>query len=281
MKKLYAMIHGMLSKDKSLKKKRSTASPKSPNYLSPAVSRAMEILRLIASNPEGITLARLCRESDIAKNSIFRILNSLTEEGILQRDPSSQHFSMTGQLLGLAYRGTGADVLSQVVFEPMRQLRDKSGETVLFGKLLGERGIVLEQFPSTHPVKVQVEIGTTFLMHCAAPAKAILASFPLKERERICNAISYPQYTARTIQSPSEMLDALSEVERSGIAFDWGEQMDDIRCVGSAIIDHRNLPAGALWITGPSSRLSDSQLKKLGALVLQTARFVSRQLGNG
>lgn len=258
---------------------RRTQETSQPAYLSPAVSRAMEILRLIAANPGGITLAKLCRECTITKNSIFRILNTLVEEGVLQRDPASQQFTMTGQLLGLAYRGTGADVLSQVVIEPMRQLRDKTGETVLFGKLLGERGVVLEQMPSAHPIKVQVEIGVTFPLHSAAPAKAILARLPMAERERICQRIDYAKFTEQTLDSPEAMLAELVEIERTGIGYDWGEEMADIRCVAAAIMDHRNLPVGAIWITGPASRLSDKTLKNFGAHVLETARFVSRHLG--
>lgn len=257
--------------------------PKAPpvqlNYLSPAVSRAMEILRKVAENPGGVTLAKLCRESKITKNSIFRILNTLVSEGVLRRDPASQQFTMTGELLGLAYRGTGADVLSQVVLEPMRQLRDKTGETVLFGKLLGMEGVVLEQFPGTHPVKVQVEIGVSFPLHCAAPGKAILASLPCEERTPICRSLSYTRFTKRSITSATAMLKELADVERSGVAFDRGEEIEDIRCVGSAVLDHRKRPVGAIWITGPASRLDDKTLVRYGSEVLAAVRLISRDLG--
>ena len=249
--------------------------------LSPAVSRAMEILRLVAANPGGVTLARVCRESGIAKNSVFRILNTLTAEGVLQRDSDSQQFTMTGHLLGMAYRGTGADALSEVVMQPMRQLRDKTGETVLFGKLLGTKGVVLEQFAGIHPIKVQVETGVTFPLHSAAPAKAILASLPLMERERICRSIDYTRFTGRTIDSADAMLAEIEEVERTGIAYDRGEEVEDIRCVGSVLIDHRNLPVGAIWITGPASRLTDPRLEDHSRDVLATARFICRHLGGG
>jgi len=239
----------------------------------------MEILRLVAANPEGVTLAKLCRESTITKNSIFRILNTLVEEGVLRRDPASQQFTMTGQLLGMAYRGTGADVLSQVVQEPMRQLRDTTGETVLFGKLLGGQGVVLEQIPGTQAVKVQVEIGVRFQLHCAAPAKAILAVLPEEERVRICQSMDYPRYTKQTITGAAAMLKELAGVEASGIAYDRGEEIEDIRCVAAALLDHRKRPVGAIWITGPASRLDDAALVRHGREVLATARLLSQHLG--
>ncbi len=263
-----------------MKNKETETRETQPNYLSPAVSRALEILRLIAANPGGITLARLCRESKITKNSIFRILNTLVAEGALQRDPASQQFTMTGQLLGLAYRGTGADVLSQIVMEPMRQLRDRTGETVLFGKLLGTRGVVLDQLPSSNAIKVQVEIGITFPLHSAAPAKAILARLPSAERIKICQSIDYPTFTERTVSSAKALLSELEEIEKTQIAYDWGEEATDIRCAGSAIIDHRSLPVGAIWITGPASRLNNARLKECAKEVLNTASCVSRHLGN-
>jgi len=249
------------------------------SYLSPAVSRTIEILRLIAKNPSGVTLAKLCRESTITKNSIFRILNSLVLEGVLQRDAASQQFTMTGELLGIAYRGTGADALSQIVIEPMRQLRDQTGETVLFGKLLKDRGVVLEQMPGSFAIKVQVEIGVTFPLHVAAPAKAIMACLPLPEREKVCGSIEYPKFTANTITSAEALLAQLAGVEKSGIAYDRGEEIEDIRCVASAILDHRGSPVGALWLTGPASRLSDALLEEYGLIVREKAKLVSIHLG--
>lgn len=248
-------------------------------YSSSAISRALTVLRMVADHPEGITLADLCRLTKLPKNSVFRILVTLEEEGVFLRNVASQQFTMTGQLLALAHRGTGVEILSQTLLERMRQLRDKTGETVLFGKLLGGHGVVLEQIPGSHPVKVQVEIGTRFTLHTAAPAKAIFACLPSEELRSYCQKMEFRRHTDTTITSADAFLAEIERVKKSGIAFDRGEEITDIRCCAAAILDHRKSPVGSIWVTGPTSRLSSKILSAIGREVLQTARAVSRGLG--
>lgn len=258
------------------------ASPRKPvkrRYSAPAVSRAVAILRILADHPEGISLADLSRISKIAKNSVFRILSTLVDEGCLAKDEGTQRFTMTGQLLDIAFRGTGADMLSQIALEPMRKLRESCGETVLLGKLAGHEGVVLEQVPGRQPVKVVVELGARFRLHTAAPAKAILAAMRTEESAPMLAAMTFKRFTPRTIVSLGDFSRALEKVKIEGCAWDLGEEIEDIRCVAAAIIDHRRIPVAAIWVTGPASRITGARLKKIGPLVLREANAISTHLG--
>lgn len=251
-----------------------------PRYGAPAVQRAVVLLRLLAEEPAGSTLAHLCRRSGISKNSVFRILNTLVNEGILERDEESQKFCIGGELLGIAFRGTGVDQLAEIAMEPMRQLRNQTGETVLLGKLLRGHGVVLEQIPGTHPVKVHIEPGTPFLLHCSAPGKSILAALPEVERRALIKSISYPKLTPKTITNPKSFEKHLRGVAENGFAVDLGEETPDIRCVSAAILDYRNRPVAAVWITGPASRFESAQLKKFAREVMETAARISKRIGS-
>lgn len=252
---------------------------KSIRYGAPAVTRAITLLRLLADEPAGATLAHLCRRSGISKNSVFRILNTLAHEGILDRDEESQKFFLSGELLGIAFRGTGVDQLAAIAREPMRKLRDQTGETVLLGKLLRGQGVVLEQVTGSHSVKVHIEPGTPFYLHCSAPAKAILAALPEDERKALIQTISFKKLTPKTITDPVVFENQLKSAARHGYAFDLGEETADIRCVAAPILDYRSRPVAALWITGPASRFGNLPMKQFAAKVSQTAKSISHQIG--
>jgi Transcriptional regulator len=261
-----------------------TPAPKSsgrkkPRYGAPAVERAVELLQLLAEEPAGCTLAQLCKRSNISKNSVFRILNTLVAADILEKDEDSQKFSIGGKLLGIAFRGTGAGQLTGVALDFMKQLRDQTGETVLLGKVLTDRGVVLEQVSGLHPVKVHVEPGTPFLLHSSAPGKAFLAALPEKERKQRVRHLTLRKQTERTLTNRVVFLKHLKHVSRTGIAVDLGEDTEGIHCVASAIRDYRNVPIAAVWITGPASRLGARQLPSLGKMVGEIAARISARFG--
>ena len=51
------------------------------------------------------------------------------------------------------------------------------------------------------------------------------------------------------------------------------------RCVGAAIYDEHAEPLGAISIAGPSSRLADERIRKLGPIVAHVAEELTRQVG--
>lgn len=258
-----------------------TASPKTTKrvYAVPAVSRALSILRIIADHPEGISLADLSRFSKITKNSVFRILSTLVQEKCLAKDEVTQRFTMTGQLLDIALRGSGADQLSQIALESMRRLRDASRETVLLGKLVGHEGVVLEQVPGREAVKVVVELGARFRLHTAAPAKVILAAMPPAERDFHLQTIDFQRFTPGTITSMDAFQKVLEKAAAEGCAWDLGEEVEDIRCVAAPIFNHHRHPVSAIWVTGPASRITRARLEELSPLVIAEANSISLQLG--
>ena len=55
------------------------------------------------------------------------------------------------------------------------------------------------------------------------------------------------------------------------MAYDLGEEISDLRCVAAPVFDSRSYPVGAIWITGPESRLNEEKLRSMAAQVKATA----------
>ena len=113
---------------------------------------------------------------------------------------------------------------------------------------------------SPSAVKVLVQIGHRFPLHTAAPGKALLAVLPESERGDLVRSLEYTRFNRRTIVGPAAMHAELARVRELGYAVDRGEELEDIRCVAAAVLDHRGYPLAAIWIGGPASRLADSAL---------------------
>lgn len=262
---------------------RRAASPsatRSPGrYHVPNLERALHLLEFLAVEPAGMGISDLARRLELPKNSVFRIVSTLHAHGYLVRDSSGRTFALGRKLLALGYAAVGEHHLVEKALDVMRDLRDRTGETVLLGTLLETTGVVLEQVQSLQPVRFVVDVGHRFPLHTAAPGKAMLAFLPEAEREALLPRLPLKRFTARTITDPDALCAEWATVRRRGYAYDRGEEIDGLHCVAAPIFNHRGQPVAALWVTGPAYRLKTAALTRAGAAVRDAALTVSGRFG--
>lgn len=240
-------------------------------YIVPGLYRGLNVLEEISRHPSGITLSELT--GNIPTATLYRILTTLIKSGYIVREPGDR-YRLSKKLLVLGNRGINRNNLVERALPVMRELRDLTGETVLLASLYGTKGVVLAQVESNQAVKVMIEIGHHFPLHSAAPGKAILAFLPEEERKMILDQLTFPRFTEKTIVDPGIFDKGLLKDRKNGFSFDFGEEMEDIRCAGAPILDVQGYPEGAIWISGPASRLPNSKLKKLAYLVKEYAKQI-------
>ena len=248
-------------------------------YHVPSLVRALSIIEYLAEHPGDCGAAEVADALSLPRNSVFRILTTLTDCGYLQRDPDNKAYGLTRKILAVAYRAIDGQNLVERSMDLLRSLRDLTGETVLIGTLTGKEGIVIEQVPSNNPIKVLVEIGHRFPLHTAAPAKAILAFLPASERDEVVGQIQFTRFTDRTCTNAAAFLDELRVIANTGYALDRGEEVEDIVCVAAPIFNHRCRPVASIWVTGPKSRISDRDIDPIRRAVMEHARKISARLG--
>jgi DNA-binding IclR family transcriptional regulator len=249
-------------------------------YSVPNLDRALSILEVLSEFPAGLTLSELASRLGIPTNSVFRISRTLEERGYLERDEPSKRFFLTQKLLRLSCApAAGGRSLTESALDVMRALRDETMETVLLGTLSGSEGIVIEQVSGKHLFRFCVDAGVRFELHTAAPGKAMLAALPFAESEALINRMAFTRFNARTIVDRNAFRSELERTRTQGYGVDEGEEREGAHCVGSAILNSQGEPVGAIWITGPSSRLPASSFATWGARVRDAARQISNKLG--
>ena len=246
-------------------------------YHVPALARGLSILELLASRPDGGTISDVVSSLKLPKPSAFRMMVTLAERGYLQKDADGSTYRLSRKMLSLGYAAVDSQGLVEKSMDLLRGLRDATNETALIAVLSGNEGIVLEQAPSTHAVKVLVQIGHRFPLHTAAPGKAILAFLPDKERDAALGALTYKKYTSKTIISQQAMLKELESVREAGVAYDRGEELEDLRCAGAPVLDVHGYPMAAIWVSGPSSRICENELKRFSKEVAKHAELLTNR----
>ncbi|MDB4544638.1 IclR family transcriptional regulator [Akkermansiaceae bacterium] len=248
-------------------------------YRVPILDRALALVELLGSHPGGLNATELCEALAIPKNSAFRIAVTLEENGYLERLEPSKKYRLTSRFMTVGATSVSELNLFEKSLDVMRSLRDELKETVLLGTLTGCEGVVLDQVPGIHAFRFSVDPGTRFVLHTAAPGKAILAYLPEEERRKIVAQMEFTHFTENTILNREEFLAHLVEVRERGYGFDLSEEREGQYCVGAPIFNGKSEPIAALWITAPSSRLPDCDLDEVACKIRDAADVVSSRLG--
>ncbi|MBB5037981.1 IclR family transcriptional regulator [Prosthecobacter dejongeii] len=249
-------------------------------YRVPILDRTLDLLELLSQHPEGLTLTAVTERLAMPKNSVFRILTTLTLRGYAERDEPTKAYRLSRKLLSVSHGAIGGRRLLQAASGILTALRDATGETALLGTLSGSQGVVLDQVVSSYPVKVVVEVGHAFPLHTAAPAKAMLAFMPEDKRNALIKGIHFTKHTKTTLTSTKAFVAELSEVNNNGYALDRCEESEAYACAAAPVFDAREEVIAAIWISGPSDRLPLSKLPAVGKIVAAHAVKLSTSMGS-
>lgn len=250
-------------------------------YSVPNLERGLRILELLQDHHDGLSQTELASRLGYSKTSVFRVTRTLLEYGYLLRNDDTKTLRLSRKLLALGSRALADTDLMASAIDVLRRLRDTIRETVLIGTLADDAFIVLEQVLGAHPFKFSVDRGARLPLHTAAPAKAMLALLPGREREAAIDRIAFTRFNDRTLTSPAAFRQELQAVREQGYALDRGEQLGGIHCVAAAVLDRHGYPIAGVWTTGPADRLRESDLPAVGALLASQVRIISHRQGFG
>jgi DNA-binding IclR family transcriptional regulator len=250
-------------------------------YQVPNLERAIKILELLARNRAGLNIMEIATQLGYPNNSVFRITATLLNAGYVRRDPETKRFSLSRRILALGYASIHDANIIELAIDSMRQLRDATTESVILTTLMETEGVAMAQVPTSRTIRLVVDPGTRFELHCAAPGKAMLAFLPEAEADKLIPRLSFTRFTQRTITSVNDLRTELERVREAGHAVDLAECLPGVHCVAAPVFDELGYPIAAIHVTGPSDRLTRQAVGKMAAQVKECALQVSQKLGYG
>ena len=238
------------------------------------IDRAVALLDAISRYPDPVRLKILSAETGLHTSTTHRILNSLIDNGFVEKDPSG-HYRLGMRLLQMSIRlHTNIDLRS-LALPYMEELRDKLNESVHLTIREGDVLIYIEKAIPSRPIHVQQMIGSRAPLHVTAVGKMILGSGGKDDVSSYTTRTNLPSYTRNTLSDPDILLaDCLSSFEQ-GFGLDNEEAEIDIGCIGTLIYDSTGNAVGGLSVSAPIERRKMSWVDD----VIDTAKEISTQLG--
>lgn len=244
-----------------------------------SLTRALSILEALARSHDGLSLTELAQTVGLPTSTAHRLLTTLQQARFVRFDPVGGGWQVGVQafIVGGAFART-RDV-AMMARPYLRRLMEESGETANLYVAEDGEAVCMAQVESRQMMRAIARPGGRVRMHCSGAGKAILAWLPEREVGKALERQGLPRFTERTLTTPRSLRSALTEARARGYAVDDEEHAVGLRCVAAPILDEHGVPLAGISVSGPTARIPDHRLALLGALVAETAKAATAEMG--
>ena len=238
------------------------------------IDRAVQILDAISRYSNPVQLKILSAETSLHPSTTHRILNSLIDNGFVEKEPNG-YYRLGVKLLQLSVRLHTSIDLRSIALPFMERLRDSLNESVNLTIREGDVLIYIEKALPDRMLHVQQVIGSKAPLHVTAVGKLILGASGKDEILKYTSRTNLPAYTRNTLSNPEKLLENCLSSYKQGFGLDNEEAEIAVGCIGVLIYDNTENVAGGLSVSAPIERRKTIWVDE----VLQTAKEISIQLG--
>jgi DNA-binding IclR family transcriptional regulator len=245
-----------------------------------AVVRALRLLKLFHDSPgsaPSLSITEIRARVDLNRSTVLRLLGALESEGMLARDPVTDHYRLGPEIAALGRRAGGVDDLRTLARPEMERLQERTGETVTLETLVGNEALIVAEALGDHVLGAHPSEGTTWPAHATSTGKVLLAGLDEEARARLLTG-RLRRMTEHTITTKSALEAELARVERRRRALSLEELELGFVALAVPVHDAGGRVVAALSVGGPSQRLSPRRLESFAAELTRAAGRITSAL---
>lgn len=242
-----------------------------------SVRRAITALELIADAGE-LGVSELGRRLGVHKATASRLVATLAERGLLERDPRTEKVHLGFGLIRLAGSAMAGLDIVRIAHPILDDLAEDTCETVNLGVRADDSVVYIDQVTGTRSVVAVSWVGRRTPLHATSNGKVLLAYTEAAERERFLSR-SLPSMTSRTVTDAAELRRQLEQVVTRGYAQTLEELEEGLNAVAAPIRQADGRVTAALSVSGPAFRMRSVDLPRIARRTMEAADAISRRLG--
>lgn len=257
------------------------------------VQKALELLEQLAESEEMLTLRDLAERIEFSTNKTFRLLATLSEKGLVERDETSGLYRLGARTASFGRKLVDncapvadpdwdtlcvVDSSNLVTYSHpvMKKLARKYDEAVYMTVIKDNQVLFLNMVDCEHLIKAEPLVGKKFPFFTNAAGKVMKAVDSWDLLEKICNREKRSERRPNLSQLAAE----LEQARATGVAVDKGGLGEDIISVAVAVRDYAGKVVGAITMLGPSFRMLAERIdNEIIPAMLEEAAQLSLRFG--
>jgi DNA-binding IclR family transcriptional regulator len=244
----------------------------------PAATRALRVLRYLASQADPVTLQAIAVAVDLPRSTAYHLLGAMAEEGFVVHLADEHRYGLGVAAFEVGSGYSRQEPLQRIARRPLAALVDTVGHSAHLAVLHGRDVLyVLEERAPGRPPLV-TDVGVRLPAQLTASGRAILAQLTAHQVRAL-----YPDRSAFVERhgtgptTPSVLRSLLAETRQRGYAMEDGEVTPGFASVAAAVVDHTGHPVAGVAVTFPSEDPPD--LPSTIAATRRTADRLTTRIG--
>ena len=241
-----------------------------------SLENGLKILTLITEDRTVLRVSEVCRELDIPKASVSRLLRTLADFNLLERDDRDSSYLAGGRALDLARAYLARHGLLDLVDEAVAALVDEFGFTGHAGIVVGDERVLLIARQGSFPLQHIAPVSERRPAFESIIGRAILA--------RSANNDVLAQLGYQTLDevrhsfSGREILTEIAEIRRTRISHSLSLMTPGIGSVGAAVADPGRGETMGFCLSYPSAATDEALRKRMAEAVFRHASAIGAKL---
>ncbi|WP_333869642.1 IclR family transcriptional regulator [Cypionkella sp.] len=241
------------------------------------VGKALDVLDMVAQANRPVRFSELLAQKTYPKATLYRFLQTLTNQGMLGYDEDRGTYSLGVRLVRLAHSAWQQSSLAPLARRYIDDLAAESGETIHLAQMDQGQVLYVDKRNATQPVEMFSSAGKVGPAYCTGVGKAMLAFMPDPAVQAAIARQSFHRFTPHTLDSAAKLLTELGAIRDRGHAFDREEHEPGIICCAVPIRSRSGRVLGALSMTSTTSRTTLAALEAQSPRIKDTAAQIAAE----
>jgi DNA-binding IclR family transcriptional regulator len=240
------------------------------------IVNVLQVIRCFTADEPLQGVTEIAAQVGLHKSSVSRILATLEQEQVVERDEVSRKYRLGLGLIAVAGPLLANLDVRRIAMEDLQALCELTEETVALAIWDGSAAVTVEQVPSPQKIKHTSALGSRYSTGLSASVQAILAA---QDADIVRGLVVGGQISLDESTGVEAYLDRRATVRREGHATNIGLTASDEVGIAAPVVDHRGSVVGAVLLAAPAYRITDADVPRLVSACRTAARRISTRLG--
>ncbi|MGO1536798.1 MAG: IclR family transcriptional regulator [Yaniella sp.] len=226
---------------------------------SSTLTKGLGLLRLLSQHPHGAPAAVFAREAGLPFSTAYRLLNTLTDAGYAEFDPTTKHYRIGLAVFEMSQKVSSARGYDGSVMPVLKTLSAATNESCLFSVRDGYETVTIHTVDGPE-FRQTTDPGDRLSLHVSSMGKAILAALPEAQVQPLVSGMQFAAHTEHTIVEPERLLEQVADGRRDGYVYQREEVDLGMNAIAKAVVGPTGAVLGAIAIAAPLFRADKEQL---------------------
>jgi DNA-binding IclR family transcriptional regulator len=245
-----------------------------------SLARGIAILERLVGETDGLPLAQIAQDLDLAKSAAHRVLASLMEAGYVNQLPESGRYALSLRLPSLGLRHLVGSTLYGLAIPLLTRVADESGQLVRLGLVDGNHLVWVAKAQGARTgLRYDPDHGSGIPLALSASGLAWLSRLPEDLAMRLVATERTDQRHPLGHNAPKDLIEVMERVRAArerGWAVVHDSVEEGISAVAAPLISPSSPhPLGVVSIAGPTMQLTDERIEDLVPSLLGLAAELS------